>query len=71
MKIELTEEEATVLVNLLGVALKSPAIDLQATFNAAESALYFVRKIKAAQDEKLVKSPDNDKDSSLDSRIEA
>ena len=42
MKIELNEEEAKVLVNLLDVAVKS--VGLQ----GAESAMHFVKKIDAA-----------------------
>ena len=42
MKIELNDEEAKVLVNLLDVAVKSVGIQ------AAESAMHFVKKIDAA-----------------------
>ena len=42
MKIELNDEEAKVLVNLLDVAVKS--VGLQ----GAESAMHFVKKIDAA-----------------------
>lgn len=42
MNIELNEEEAKVLVNLLDVAVKSVGIQ------AAEGALHFVKKIDAA-----------------------
>lgn len=42
MKIELNDEEAKVLVNLLDVAVKSVGIQ------AAESVLHFVKKIDAA-----------------------
>lgn len=46
MQIELSTEEAQVLVNLLDVAVKSAGLQ------AAESALHFVTKIKAAAAEK-------------------
>lgn len=47
MKIELNENEAQVLVNLLNVAVKSVGLE------ASESALFFVKKIKdAAETEK-------------------
>lgn len=42
MQIELSNEEANVLVNLLDVAVKSAGLQ------AAESALHFVNKIKEA-----------------------
>ena len=42
MQIELNDNEAQVLVNLLNVAVKAAGIE------AAESALFFVKKIKDA-----------------------
>ena len=47
MQIELNENEAQVLVNIINVAVKAAGIE------AAESALHFVKKIKdAAEAEK-------------------
>lgn len=47
MQIELNDNEAQVLVNLINVAVKAAGIE------AAESALFFVKKIKdAAEAEK-------------------
>lgn len=43
MKIELNQNEAQVLTNLLDVALKAAGLQ------AAESVMHFVAKIKAAQ----------------------
>jgi hypothetical protein len=54
MKIELNEEEAKVLVNLLDVAVKSVGIQ------AAESAMHFVRKIDAAIKEAGASTPAED-----------
>jgi len=51
MKIELNEEEANVLVNLLNVAVKAAGLE------AAEAALHFQRKIAAARQPKT-KKPD-------------
>lgn len=42
MKIELTNEEANVLANLLNVAVKAVGLE------AAEGALHFINKIKQA-----------------------
>ena len=44
MHIELTEKEAQVLINLIDIAVKSAGLQ------AAEPALHFVTKIKAALD---------------------
>jgi len=53
VKIELTAEEAQVLVNIIDVAIKS--VGLQ----AAESGIHFVKKIKeAAEAEKAAPSID-------------
>ena len=49
MKIELSEEEAKVLINLLNVAVKAVGIE------AAESALHFVRKIDAANKSQIAR----------------
>ena len=46
MKIELNQEEATVLLNLLNVAVKAAGLE------AAEAALHFQRKIAAAREPK-------------------
>lgn len=45
MKLELNDNEAQVLVNLLDVALKSAGIQ------AAESVLHFAKKIEVAKQE--------------------
>lgn len=42
MQIELTDEEAKVLINIIDVAIKSKGLE------AAESGLHFFRKIKDA-----------------------
>lgn len=51
MQIELNEEEAGILINLLSVAMKSPSLDVPNTFQAAQSCIYFAKKIEAAKTE--------------------
>lgn len=45
MKIDLTKDEAQVLVNLLDIAVKSGGLQ------AAEASLYFAKKLEAASKE--------------------
>ena len=52
MTIELSTEEANVLVNLLNVAVKAAGLE------AAESALHFVNKIKSASADNRPAAPD-------------
>jgi len=57
MKIELNDEEAKVLVNLIDVAVKSAGLQ------AAASALHFINKIDAAVKEEAATAstaPDHD-----------
>jgi hypothetical protein len=53
MTIDLTNEEATVLMNLIDLAVKSAGLP------AAEAALHFSKKIKDAAEAKTVE-PKND-----------
>jgi ribosomal protein L12E/L44/L45/RPP1/RPP2 len=59
MKIELNEQEATVLLNLINIAVKATGID------AAEAGLHFKRMIEAAANAPApaaapVAAPEND-----------
>lgn len=52
MKIELTDQEAQVLVNLMDVAVKAAGLQ------AAEAALVITKKLQAAKQETEVKNDD-------------
>ena len=54
MTIELNNEEAQVLLNLIDIAVKSAGLP------AAEAALHFSKKIKDAAEAKSAMEPTND-----------